>query len=61
MSKKGNFGTFAWDDHAMTNFEEKLQKFPFLDGGVFCQMCHTIVMVPNKDTIERCVLANNVK
>jgi hypothetical protein len=30
----------------------------FQAGGVFWQKCHKIVMVPDKNIIRRCVLAN---
>jgi hypothetical protein len=37
------------------------QKRKVWQCGVFWQMCHKIVMVPGKDTIEQCVSANAKK
>jgi hypothetical protein len=39
-----------------SHLKQKCQ-FCFWQYGVFWQMCHKIIMVPGKDTIEQCVLA----
>jgi hypothetical protein len=41
--------------------KKKRKPFRFWIGGAFWQMCHKIIMVSDKDTNKRCVLANNVK
>jgi hypothetical protein len=56
---KRKFGTFAWDDHALTGFKENMSNFLFL--FLRWQMCHNIIMEPSKDTIEWSVLANAKK
>jgi hypothetical protein len=57
IAKTGKFGTFSSNQSSQI----KVLNFLFWHCGVLWQMCHKIIMMPSKDTIEQCVSANTKK